>query len=215
LKLSISTENMSKPLDPFWVYGIPEDGTNRQRLNCKLCGLNMSGGICRLKYHLAKILGHDVGVCSNTTLEIMRIAFDSLEAKDKKKEAVAKKVELIVRSSTTSTLEGHGSGRGSTDSAIERSASFFVPRTSTGAQPSIKSMLKKRKKEEADRVMERCLFWSHIPLSITKNNPFWQSMCDVIDVVGPGYKSLTFEELQGPILQAEKMDINSRLTEFK
>ena len=107
---------MPKPLDPFWVYGIPEDGTNQQRLSCKLYGVNMSGGICRLKYHLAKIPEHDVDVCDHTSPEIMRIAFDSLEAKDKKKdEKAARKAELSFRSLATSTPEGHGSGRGSTD----------------------------------------------------------------------------------------------------
>jgi hypothetical protein len=45
----------------------------------------MSGGICRLKYHLVKIPGHDIDVCGKTTPKIMRIAFDSLEAKDKRK----------------------------------------------------------------------------------------------------------------------------------
>ena len=40
-------------------------------------------------------------------------------------------------------------------------------------------------------------------------------MCDAIVVVGPGYKSATYEELRGPILQAEKQDINSRLAELK
>ena len=40
-------------------------------------------------------------------------------------------------------------------------------------------------------------------------------MCDAIAVVGPGYKSATYEELRGPILQAEKQDINSRLAELK
>ena len=39
-------------------------------------------------------------------------------------------------------------------------------------------------------------------------------MCDAIAVVGPGYKSATFEELRGPILQAEK-DIGARMTEFR
>jgi hypothetical protein len=82
--------------------------------------------------------------------------------------------------------------------------SFFVPRTGHGAQPSIKSVVKKKEKQEADRVMGRCLFWSDLPLSITKTNPFWQPMCDAIVVVGPGYKSATYEELRGPILQAEK-----------
>jgi hypothetical protein len=77
------------------------------------------------------------------------------------------------------------------------------------------SLVKKREKEEADMVMGRCLYWSDIPLRITKNNLFWQLMCDVIVVVGPGYKSATFEELWGKILQVEKKDINSRLTELK
>ena len=40
-------------------------------------------------------------------------------------------------------------------------------------------------------------------------------MCDAIVVVGRGYKSATYEELWGPILQAEKQDINSRLAELK
>jgi hypothetical protein len=70
-------------------------------------------------------------------------------------------------------------------------------------------------KEEADRVVGRCLFKSDIPLNITKNNSFWQLMCDVIVVVGPGYKIPTFEELWGAILQVEKKDFNSRLAEFK
>eukprot|EP00253_Pinus_taeda_P015844 PITA_15844 len=63
--------------------------------------------------------------------------------------------------------------------------------------------------------MGRCIFWSDLPLSITKTNPFWQPMCDAIVVVGPGYKSATYEEMRGPILQAEKQDINSRLAELK
>ena len=67
----------------------------------------MSGGICRLKYHLAKIPRHEIEVCGSTTPEIMRIAFDSLEAKDKKKDdAAAKKAELSFKSLATSTLEG-------------------------------------------------------------------------------------------------------------
>lgn len=40
-------------------------------------------------------------------------------------------------------------------------------------------------------------------------------MCDVIAIVGPGYKCRTYEEIQGPILQPEKKDINTRLEEFK
>ena len=59
------------------------------------------------------------------------------------------------------------------------------------------------------------IFWSDLPLSITKTNPFIQPMCDAIAVDGPGYKAPTYEKLREPILQEEKNDINVRLEELK
>jgi hypothetical protein len=53
---------MAKPMDPMWEYGEPYEGHNRTKLSCKLCGKEMSGGINRLKYHLAKIPGHEVEI---------------------------------------------------------------------------------------------------------------------------------------------------------
>ena len=90
-----------------------------------------------------------------------------------------------------------GSGRGSTagtssPTTASARSSFFVPRTGHGSQPGIKSLVKKKKKQEAYRVMGRCLFWNDLPLNITKTNPFWQPMCDAIAVLGPGYKSATY-----------------------
>eukprot|EP00253_Pinus_taeda_P014474 PITA_14474 len=173
---------MPKALDPFWEYGTPDGGTNRAYLTCKLCGDKMTGGITRLKYHLAKLPGHDVGLCTVSSAELVQKALEAIEEKDKKKEEA------------------------------ERNK---AERAGPGAQPGIKSLVKKKEKQEANRVMGRCIFWSNLPLSITKTNPYWQRMCDTIAVVGPGYKSATYEELRGPILQAEKQDINSRLAELK
>ena len=86
---------MPKILDPFWQYGEPEDGTNRQNLCCKLCGHHMSRGVIRLKYHLAKLLGHDVGLCTVVTPEIMRSAHDAIHEKNRKKDEIAaNKAEL-------------------------------------------------------------------------------------------------------------------------
>eukprot|EP00253_Pinus_taeda_P035608 PITA_35608 len=153
---------MPKALDPFWEYGNPNGGTNRAYLTFKLCGTRMTGGVTRLKYHLARLCGHD--------------------EKDKKKEETER---------NKAERAGHG------------------------AQPGIKSLVKKKEKQEADGVMGWCIFWCDLPLSITKTNPFWQPMYDAIAVVGPGYKSAPDEELQGPILQAEKQDVNSRLAELK
>jgi hypothetical protein len=54
-------------------------------------------------------------------------------------------------------------------------------------------MIKKKKKQEVERAVGRCLLWSDIPLSITKTNPFFQSICDAITTVGPGYKCPTYK----------------------
>ena len=67
-------------------------------------------------------------------------------------------------------------------------------------------MVKVKEKAEADKVVGRCFLWSDIPFSITKTNPFYQPMFDVVVVVGPGYKAPTFQDLRGPILQAKKVD---------
>ena len=69
---------MLKPLDPIGVYGEPVDPHNRQRLNCKLFVKDICGGISSLKYHLAKLVGHEVDVCPVVTPEVMRIANQSL-----------------------------------------------------------------------------------------------------------------------------------------
>jgi hypothetical protein len=66
------------------------------------------------------------------------------------------------------------------------------------------SLGKKREKAKADEVLGSCLYWSDIPLNITKNNPFWQPMCDAIAVVGPGYKSTTFQELRGQFFKQKR-----------
>ena len=119
-----------------------------------------------MKYHLAKILGFDVGPCSNISPEIMRVSHDAINAKDKKKEESAtKKAELAAYKMYQSSpgISSHateGSGRGSTaaDSPVGKIPPFFVPRTGSGAQPSIKSVVKKREQQEASRLMGRCLF---------------------------------------------------------
>ena len=80
---------MPKILDPFWQYGEPEDGINTQNLTCKLCGHHMSGGVNRLKYHLAKLPDHDVGLCTAVTPEIMTFAHDAIHEKMRKKDEIS------------------------------------------------------------------------------------------------------------------------------
>ena len=157
---------MPKNLDPFWEYGIPDGGTNRAYLSCKLCGDKMTGGVTRLKYHLARLLGHDVGICKVSSPELIRKALEAIEEKDRKKEeAERNKAERAGRSFGISSpdfdVQGRGptvpSGRGSTTgtpshasatASVNARSSFFVPRTGAGAEPGIKSLVKKRRSKK-------------------------------------------------------------------
>ena len=56
----------------------PCEDDNRANLRCKLCGMEMFGGITCLKYHLAKILGHDVNICPIATPNIVLIAKNTI-----------------------------------------------------------------------------------------------------------------------------------------
>ena len=100
----------------------------------------------------------------------MRTAHDTIHSKDRKREeAATNRVELaaggVARTSGIYSTEGSGTGtgRGSTpidshSSTVRVSSSFFLPRTGSGAQPSITSMIKKIEKEEVCRLMGRMLF---------------------------------------------------------
>lgn len=70
---------MLKKLDTLWEFGEPNGEFDRMNLSCKLCGQHMSGGVYRLKYHLAQIPRRGVGPCTNTNAEIIRRSMRSLE----------------------------------------------------------------------------------------------------------------------------------------
>lgn len=116
---------MPRKLDPFWEYGVLNAPNDRVNLSFKLCGKEMSRGLYRLKFHLAKILGHDVEPCTNTNLELMQKAMRALETLEQNREAKEEVKRKLKRSV-------EGSGPSGTDSTAELAnpivaSSFFVP----------------------------------------------------------------------------------------
>merc|ERR1711915_742941 len=178
--------------------------------NCKLCGKEIQGGVYRLKFHLARIPGRDVGPCPNTTAELILQATRALGELAQTREAKEEVKRQLRRSA-------EGSGAGSTAASINpiAASSFFVPRTTPGSQPSIGSLLKRNEKEQADNLLAKFLLWSDIPFSIVRNNPFFQPAVDAIASVGPGYKIPSYHDFRGRILQNQKRDCTQRLEDFR
>ena len=61
----------AKSNDPGWKYGYWTEPGNRDKVTCNLCKTNTTGGIKRLKEHLAGGYG-DVLMCANTTTAIRK-----------------------------------------------------------------------------------------------------------------------------------------------
>ena len=208
---------MPKALDPFWEWGSPIDPVNRQILTCNLCGKRMTGGISRLKYHLAQIAGHDVGPCKETTPEIIAKATQAIEGtglRKQYKEAVRN--QLASRSGSAAGVGASGTSPDTDTHSTQHSTSPFMvsSRCSPGGQPSIRSMVKVKEKNDAHKLIGRCLLWSAIPFNFAKN-PFYVQMFEAAALVGGGFKPPTYEELRGPILQNEKAECSHRLEDLR
>ena len=61
-------QHKRKSADVGWEYAVLADLNNLDRVKCILCGKVMSGGINRLKHHIAQITGN-VTPCPKSTLE--------------------------------------------------------------------------------------------------------------------------------------------------
>ena len=147
---------MPKALDFMWVYGEPLEGFNTQKLTCKLCGKVMTGGISRLKYHLAQIVGHEVGICEQATPKNVQIANKSLHDMNIKRYVRASVRTKMGRSRTGS--ESFTSVAPSSSTMPSSASTYYVPRTTPGAKLSIRSMVKVKEKDEVDKLVGRCFF---------------------------------------------------------
>ncbi|KAJ4819114.1 Sentrin-specific protease 1 [Rhynchospora pubera] len=79
-----SSEKLTVPpnlTDPGWQYG---DKKGPSTVVCRLCGKKTSGGISRLKKHIAHVKG-DITPCPNSTEEMKRVIREYLVASEKKK----------------------------------------------------------------------------------------------------------------------------------
>ena len=80
----------------------------------------------------------------------MRDSHESVHSKDRKKEETTINKDKLATSGVARSLGVYtieSGGGGSKDSSIGRASSFSVPQTKGGAQPSIRTMIKKGRRK--------------------------------------------------------------------
>ena len=195
-----------RPLDSTWQYCVRVVPGDNHKVTCNFCNTTMSGGVNRLKYHLARIVNKNVVVCdrwpSEVTIE-MATALDAINEHNKKRARLKLETSKIARLEMAPPELSPSVGNSSSTAAANRSitSSFFLPRTTPGSQPTLESFNEKKRKE-ADMAVRR--FWYHNSISFNcAKSYFYQPMVDAITAAVPGYKAPSYSALRGKELDEE------------
>jgi hypothetical protein len=118
----------------------------------------------------------------------------------------------------TNPREEHVGGSGVGVSASKRPRgnleSFFVPRTTPSAHPTIDAKWKKIEMEVVWECIARWWYDADIPFNAARS-VYYQTMLDAIASCGPGFKGPGYEDIRGNLLKNEVERVNEYLIEFK
>ncbi|XP_025640666.1 uncharacterized protein [Arachis hypogaea] len=170
------------------------------------------GGIHRMKKHLAKITG-DVKKCPKVPYDVekqMENLLKDIQASKKKRkvsfgeeggdeveDAIDEAIQEEQEQQRTSNQQGVG---GDPKKKAKVIPPMFAPRTTPGAQPSIKSVLQNKEAiHEVDKRFARWLLDCKIPFNAVML-PYFQDMLDGVAGIGPGYKGPSYDKLRVHLL---------------
>ena len=91
-----------RSLDSVWKYCVWVNPDDDHRVICNFCSTHMSGGINRLKYHLARIACKDVVLCDKCPDEVtaeMASALDAIREQSEKRARYKFETSMIGRDS--------------------------------------------------------------------------------------------------------------------
>lgn len=210
--------------DAAWKYVNPGKSKHKGGVICLFCNFDMSGGINRLKYHLARIVGKEVKPCPTVPLEVQQECNASLIGYKEKKElkrkhdvAMANPLGETGSTYTPSPFPSRGvasgsGGNSSSIASIAKPGSFFASRSSPGSQPTLHGMTawNEERHKQARKAIAAFWFFSDIPFNVARS-PYWRGMVEAIAACGQGFKAPTYYDLRGPLLDEAVQDIQTLL----
>ncbi|XP_075663117.1 uncharacterized protein LOC142632629 [Castanea sativa] len=210
--------------DPAWDHVTEELKDGKSSYRCIHCGKSYKGGgINRMKRHLAGIKG-DVAACMGVPYDVRFQMVENLKEIAKSKEQTKKDQEASNYSPLEDSPEfedvqeitprGRGLSRGNRSGGpsnfplrsylgkrkVGDIGNYFAPRTTPGAQPSIRSVLAgKEKKLRVDMAVARWMYDACIPINAV-NSSYYQPMLNAVASYGPRYRGPNYHALRVPLV---------------
>ncbi|KAK9276942.1 hypothetical protein L1049_006480 [Liquidambar formosana] len=205
---------MVRGRDACWEHCVLVDAT-RQKVRCNYCQREFSGGVYRMKFHLAQIKNKDIVPCAEVPNDVRDQIHSILSTPKKQKTSKKPKVDHAANGQQDSSSASGGvhPNHGSSGQHGSTCPSLLFPRPSPSSQPAVDDA-QKQKQDDADKKIAVFFFHNSIPFSAAKSM-YYQEMVDAVAECGVGYKAPSFEKLRSSLLEKVKGDINVRYKKYK
>ncbi|KAG7544115.1 hypothetical protein ISN45_Aa07g039810 [Arabidopsis thaliana x Arabidopsis arenosa] len=206
--------------DVGWEYGVLYDPKTPDKVKCKLCGKEMSGGVFRMKEHIGHQRGN-VAACPLSTKEDQAKCMNALkEAKHKKTrkrqhdEELRSEVNINKPHLDDELQEEHGTQTAPHfQGPMDKFANHINPEASLAARTRQQNIHDAISKEKTHVVRQYCARWmyeSSIPFNAIDNESF-RLFCEALGQFGPGWVPPTQYQLREPLLNEEQERTKKKL----
>ncbi|EOY24462.1 HAT transposon superfamily [Theobroma cacao] len=206
---------MVRGRDACWEHCVLVDAT-RQKVRCNYCHREFSGGVYRMKFHLAQIKNKDIVPCAEVPDDVRDHIQTILNSPKKQKTPKKPKVDKAVANDQQNSSSASGGlhlNHGSSGQHGSTCPSLLFPRPSPSEQPAVDDG-QKQKQEDADKKIAVFFFHNSIPFSAAKSM-YYQEMVDAIAKCGVGYKAPSYENLRSTLLEKVKGDIHDCYKKYR
>uniref|UniRef100_A0A2N9G2F6 BED-type domain-containing protein n=1 Tax=Fagus sylvatica TaxID=28930 RepID=A0A2N9G2F6_FAGSY len=195
-------------LDPGWEHGIEVDG--RMKVKCRYCGIIRSGGIYRLKHHLAGTR-ENTEPCSKVPEDVRKKFLDILKGLTEESLKKKRSLMLDVDDDDDEDVEQEVAKSKSKSKGKGIFLDRFVRKKS---QTTMNQMFKKKEREEICMQIAKFFYTSAIPFNCV-NNPEFGKMIDMVSRFGSGFKPPSFHEIREKYLKKHVTLTLDMLEEYK
>ncbi|XP_023884919.1 uncharacterized protein LOC111997101 [Quercus suber] len=216
-----SSSGVREKVDPAWEHfslGVDEKGRNT--FTCVYCKQTYKGGgINRMKRHLAGIKS-DIGWCKKVSHDVRYQLLEYVkEFELKKKVGKQRQEEMFSVPSTNSDMQEDEDVQEVFSSGLSKKLvlgkrkgtkpvdNYFAPRTTPGAQPSLKSVFQSKERvRQADMAIARFLYDNCIPFNVV-NSVHYQRMINAIAAASPSCEGPFYHAVWVPLLKDQKKEV--------
>lgn len=207
---------MVRGRDACWEHCVLVDAT-KQKVRCNYCQREFSGGVYRMKFHLAQIKNKDIVPCTEVPTDVRDHIQSILSAPKKPKTPKKQKTDQATvangQQNSSSASGGFHHNHGYSGQNGSACPSLLFPNPSPSAQP-LEHDAQKQKQDDADRKLAIFFFHNSIPFSAAKSI-YYQEMVDAVAQCGVGYKAPSYEKLRSTLLEKVKADIHSDYKKYR